>query len=201
MLSHHKAQPAAARFSPGLRVGAFAGRKKKHRDDRRDAWRPTIDIEQVRASWNRADQLFTAIACQDAAAIQNAYADNAELRHAIVGSLSGPDIKTAWRRFLARTPDLTLSFQICHAGVATAEIVWTLQHRFFENNRPIVIDGTTLLRFSEGRIAFQRDSFSRRDWFRQALGLKGLILSFIPGWSKFLEFEVRRSLDLVETER
>jgi SnoaL-like domain len=201
MLPQQKTQTAAAGLRSGACIPSITARFPKRHGGDRNVWRPTIDIEQVRASWNRADQFFAAIACRNLDAIQNAYGDDAEIAHPVIGLLRGPLVRKAWLAFLKKTPDLTLSYQICHAGVALAEVEWTAQHRFFENDRPIIIHGTTLLRFSEGRITFQCDSFSRRLWFRQALGPKGLILSFIPGWSKFLEFEVRRSLDLIETGR
>jgi SnoaL-like domain len=180
---------------PGFSGAARDDRQTLERGRTRE-WRPSIDIEQVRASWNLTDRLFTAIATHDGEKIAGIYADAARIDHPIAGRLTGAEVKAAWTIFLSRTPYFKFVYLIRHAGARTAEVEWSIRYIFFETGREIALEGVSNLAFEDGRIVFQRDRFSRRDWSRQALGWKGFVLSAIPGWSGFLQSETRRILGL-----
>jgi hypothetical protein len=174
-----------------------SGRTRPAPAERR-LFRPTIEIEQVRASWTTVEQLFKAAQARDPDAILLAYAEEALIDHPLLGSLSRADYAAALTAFLQETPDYELTFQINHAGIDHAEAEWTLSYVFHATGRSIVTKGETAFRLSGLRIIHQRDDFDRRDWSRQALGLSGFVLSFVPGWRAFLERELRRSLSLGE---
>lgn len=162
--------------------------------------RPSIDIEQMRAAWVTAERLFCALQGGDADALIRFYEPDADFYHPLLGRLRGAQIGSAWRSFLALTPDFGITFRIEQVGPGAAEVSWRQTYRFHLTARPIVITGTSqfLLRRqgAEVLIAQQIDRCDRRLWSRQALGLKGFVLSFLPGWRTFVENELRLTLDV-----
>lgn len=164
-------------------------------------WRPSIEVEQVRASWNRADQLFRAIRFRDVTRAVAAYASEAQIMHPIVGKLTKDQLSGALTVFINRTKTYELHHEIRLAGPASAHVAWSIDHVLFVTGRRVRISGVSELVFEGDRIVLHRDYLSVRDWSRQALGLKGLVLSWIPSWSRFVAREMRCSLGIDEGRR
>ena len=175
---HERASPEAARTTSRL------------------SFRPTVDVEQVRANWTTVEQLLLALEAGDAEAVLSRYDAHARIDHPLLGALTRDEFAVALRTFLRQTPERELSYQINHAGADRVETEWTLTNVFHASGRTVRLQGATTFVLSGLRITRQTDQFDRRDWSRQALGLTGLALSFVPGWRGYLRRELRSVLEL-----
>lgn len=162
--------------------------------------RPSIDIETMRAAWQVTEHFFGALQRHDVDALVRFYAHEAEFFHPLLGRLTQLQVSAAWRRFVQLTPDLSVRFRIEQVGPGAAEASWTQSYLFHLTGRRVSVSGTSqfLLGRQGGRLQIikQIDQCDRRQWSRQALGMKGLLLSFVPGWRTFVENELRLTLDV-----
>jgi ketosteroid isomerase-like protein len=159
-------------------------------------FRPSIDIEQVRANWTLVEQHYKAIQAKDADAILAVYAADCRIDHPLIGRMSKDEFSKAVQAFIRQTPDYELEFQISHAGAQRVDAEWALTHVFHLTGRTIRLAGATTYFLSANRITRHIDQFDRRAWSRQAMGMTGLVLSFVPGWRSFVERELRRALGI-----
>lgn len=159
-------------------------------------WRSAIERALLKEAWNLTDTIFTGLAVLDPEIVDRHYTDLSCIHHPILGRITGLELKTAWTSLLSHKFDLALHYNICFVTTSTAEVEWSLRHRHPETGRIILLDGTTQLVFRNNLVIWHHDSFSLRDWFRQALGWKGILLSLVPGWRRFVIRETRHLLEL-----
>ncbi len=155
-----------------------------------------VEIEQVKACSEHIEHLFAAIKARDVEAILGAYAPDCRIDHPLVGKMTKFQFSTAILAFFRQTPDFQLECQVIHADTQCVETQWTLTHAFHLTGRMITLGGTTTYLLSERKIKRQTDRFDRRAWSWQALGMTGLLLSFMAGWRSFVERELREALGM-----
>ena len=159
-------------------------------------YRPSINVERVRLSWNRAHEHFSAFKAGDTDTVLAGYSHAATIHHSLLGKLTSDEIGRAVRGFQRTTRTRAFVFHVERAGVDTAEISWTWSHDFLPTGRRVMMEGETRFLFSSAGIEQQIETIDRRAWSRQALGLKGAVLSLLPGWRSFVEAELRRTMDM-----
>jgi hypothetical protein len=159
-------------------------------------FQPIFDTEHVKANWTLVEQLFKAFQSKDTDAIFATYAADCQFDHPLIGRLSKNEFSMAIRAFMRATPDYELAFQINHTDAKRVDVEWTITHIFHLTAKVIKQHGTTTCFLSNNRIVQQIDKFDRRAWSRQAMGMTGLVLSFVPGWRSFIERELRRALGI-----
>jgi hypothetical protein len=158
--------------------------------------RPVINIEQVKVNWTIIDRLFKAFQSKDADAILAAYSAKCQFNHPLIGCMSKDEFSKAVQIFIRETPDYELAFQINHVSAKRVEVEWTMTHIFHLTGRIIKQNGKTTCFLSANSVVRQIDQFDRRIWSRQAMGVTGLVLSFVPGWKSFIERELRNTLGI-----
>jgi ketosteroid isomerase-like protein len=158
--------------------------------------RPPVDALQRFASRALVEQLFLALREGETDALLSRYAEHVRIEHPLLGVLDRDEFAAALRSFARRSPGHSLTYAIEDAEGDRVEASWRLNHLFHETGRLVAISGASVFVLAAGRIVRQTDRFDRRDWARQALGLTGLVLSFLPGWRAFLRRELRRSLEI-----
>jgi hypothetical protein len=181
---------SAAPDANGWVIGTqFERREIKHA-------RPSVDMAIARDTWERTESFFRSIQRGAIDEVLGAYLPDAILDHPIIGRLSGQQISQLWTTFLKRTRTHRLAFTITHVTARTACIDWHTEHEFFDTGRPIQLSGASALTFQRGGIRFQHDRFDRHAWSAQAMGISGLLLSYLPGSRAFLREESRRAFGL-----
>lgn len=154
------------------------------------------DAPQANATFTLARALFHALQFRMVDDVRAAYGPDAVLEHPVLGTLAGLEIERHWAMFLKRTPDFTLDFTITRVAGPTARIEWSACYRFFDTGRSIRIAGSTVLTFRDGLVMRHEERFDRRAWSHQALGLSGLLLTWLPGSRGFLRHEARRAFGI-----
>lgn len=167
------------------------GAEPLHEIGHQRRYRPSIEIERVRHSWERAHQHFSALQAGDMTSLVQGYAADAVIHHSLFGELTAPEIAQAAHGFERQTSNRAMTFHVETAASNAAQISWSACYDFLPTGRPVVIDGTTRLLLGPSGIERQIETIDRRSWSRQAFGLKGAILSLLPGWRSFLAIELR----------
>lgn len=158
--------------------------------------RISVDAALSYETWKRTEQFFHAIQAGIVDDVVGAYQPDAVLESPVAGQVCGCEIGLLWTTFLKRTRVHALDFTITNVSARTALVHWASNHIFFETGRPIRMSGATSLRFERGRICVHHDTFDRHRWLAQALGLSGLVLSYLPGSRAFFRDEIRRVIGL-----
>jgi hypothetical protein len=156
----------------------------------------SFDVEQARASWTNIHQLLEAIRMRNTDAALAPFSPDCVFENPLIGQVSKAEFAKAIRTLFSQRSVFDLVSQINSANTEKVEVEWIFTHHFQPTDRSVRLQGHTDYLLSSNRIIRQIDFFDRRSWSRQALGLKGLTLSFIPGWRLFLEHELRRTLDI-----
>jgi ketosteroid isomerase-like protein len=134
------------------------------------------------------ERFYAAFAARDGVAMSACYADNATFRDPVF-DLRGNDVGAMWRMLCSRGKDLRVEASNLSVEGDHGSADWQAWYSFSATGRQVHNRVHTELRFAEGKIIEQRDSFSFWAWSRQALGPAGLLL----GWSPFLQNKVRAS--------
>jgi ketosteroid isomerase-like protein len=132
------------------------------------------------------ERFYTAFAARDGVAMSACYGDNATFRDPVF-DLRGQDVGAMWRMLCSRGKDLRIEASNLKVEGDQGSADWQAWYSFSATGRLVHNQVHSSLRFCEGRIIEQLDSFSFWAWSRQALGPAGLLL----GWSPFLQNKVR----------
>jgi hypothetical protein len=158
---------------------------------------PTVPaVEQIWNNRSIIERLIRDLAQGQTDGLDALYADDARLVHPILGTLGRAQIEALWLGFIEKTTDLQIYHDCQTIEAEFAGFDWSASFYFQPTGRFVRIDGKTVMSFHEGRIKRQTDFLNMRNFSRQLLGWRGLILSFVPGWRRFLEVEIRQELDV-----
>jgi ketosteroid isomerase-like protein len=131
---------------------------------------------------NRAtiERFYEAFGQCNGTAMTACYAPGAHFRDPAFGDLEGDDVGSMWRMLTGRATDLKIELREHDADDETGSAHWIATYTF-STGRPVVNDIQAKFRFdADGRIADHVDDFDFRLWAKQALGVKGSLVAFLP---------------------
>ena len=125
-------------------------------------------------------RFYAAFAKRDSAAMNACYASNIEFHDPVFQRLRGDDARRMWRMLCARAKDLNVVASGIEADELTGRAHWVATYTFGATGNRVEnrIDASFV--FEDGKIVQHRDRFDLYRWARQALGLKGLLLGWLP---------------------
>jgi ketosteroid isomerase-like protein len=99
------------------------------------------------------------------------------------GTLKGKRASDMWEMLCVSGKDLTMEYSGIEANEETGKAHWEADYTFSATKRKVhnIIDAS--FEFKDGKIIRHTDSFSFKDWSRQAFGIFGVII----GGSSFLQ--------------
>lgn len=123
---------------------------------------------------------YAAFARRDSAAMNACYAKDIEFHDPVFQRLRGDDARRMWRMLCARAKDLSVAADAIDADEHTGRAHWVASYTFGATGRRVEnrIDASFV--FDGGLIVQHHDRFDLYRWARQALGLKGLLLGWLP---------------------
>ncbi|MGB7211054.1 MAG: nuclear transport factor 2 family protein [Gemmatimonadales bacterium] len=135
------------------------------------------------------ENLYTAFAAHDHAAMARCYAADATFSDPVFTGLRGNDVRTMWRMLCERGRDLRIVFRDVRAKDDGATAHWEAWYTFSATGRPVhnVIDAA--FTFRHGLIIHHTDRFDLYGWAKQALGPMGTLF----GWSSPMQRAIRRN--------
>lgn len=122
------------------------------------------------------------------------YHPGATFQDEVFGPLNQVETAAMWEMLLKKAQDFTLKYEAPSvveekgAGKATAFYTFSKTGRRVEN---IISSEFT---FKNGKIFTQKDQFDFWRWSRQALGMPGLLLGFLPFFKDKVKEEAKNSL-------
>lgn len=125
-------------------------------------------------------RFYAAFAKLDSAAMNACYAPDVEFHDPVFQTLRGDDARRMWRMLCARAKDLTVVASDIEADEHTGRAHWVATYLFSATGNPVENRIDASFTFRDGKIATHRDRFDLYRWARQALGLKGLLLGWLP---------------------
>lgn len=133
-------------------------------------------------------KLYQAFAARDANGMVECYHPDATFHDPVFGSLSRTELETMWRMLCERGKDLQITLER-HTATATSGVAeWVALYTFTATGRLVRNVVKSHLKFKDGLVIEQKDSFDFWKWTRMALGVSGQLL----GWSPLVQNSVRR---------
>jgi len=125
-------------------------------------------------------RFYAAFAKRDSAAMNACYASNIEFHDPVFQRLRGDDARRMWRMLCARAKDLNVVASGIEADELTGRAHWVATYTFGATGNRVENHIDASFVFEDGKIVQHRDRFDLYRWARQALGLKGLLLGWLP---------------------
>lgn len=139
-------------------------------------------------------QFYTAFQQRDARSMAACYSRDAIFTDPAFGTLHGDEIAAMWQMLAERAQDFSLAFDHVKADQHGGSADWVAIYRFSQTGRQVVNRVHAEFTFEDGRIATHVDHFDLYRWARQALGLKGVLLGWLPPVQASIRKQARTSL-------
>ncbi len=123
---------------------------------------------------------YAAFAKRDSAAMNACYAPDVEFNDPVFQTLRGDDARRMWRMLCSRAKDLTVVASDIQADERTGRARWVANYLFSATGNKVENRIDASFTFKDGKVTTHHDSFDLYRWARQALGLKGLLLGWLP---------------------
>jgi ketosteroid isomerase-like protein len=123
---------------------------------------------------------YAAFAKRDSVAMNACYASDIEFHDPVFETLRGDDAKRMWRMLCARAKDLHIVASNIEADDCEGHAHWVATYTFSGTGNRVENRIAASFVFKDGRIVKHQDRFDLYRWARQALGLKGVLLGWLP---------------------
>ncbi len=126
------------------------------------------------------ERFYDAFSTRDYAGMIACYHPDVTFSDPVFTDLHGWKAGAMWRMLCTRGKDLTLTFGDITADDETGSAHWEADYTFSTTGKQVhnVIDAT--FRFSDSLIIAHTDAFDLWRWTRMALGVKGVLLGWLP---------------------
>lgn len=145
-------------------------------------------------------EFYRAFQRQDAEAMAACYAPDVHFSDAVFIGLKGREASDMWRMLCSRAQDFSLIFSQVQADEQQGSARWTAQYTFTATGRTVVNDIRAAFVFKDGLIVEHRDHFDLWRWSRQALGVKGLLLGWLPSVQAAIRRQARQGLSAFQAK-
>lgn len=137
-------------------------------------------MNQAQANAELLQTFYSAFQRCDAEAMAACYGADVQFSDPVFTSLKGREAGDMWRMLCTRAQDFSLTFSDITADEQQGSARWVARYTFSQTGRTVVNEIRAEFVFRDGRIVEHRDHFDLWRWCRQALGLKGWLLGWLP---------------------
>jgi ketosteroid isomerase-like protein len=125
-------------------------------------------------------RFYAALGRRDAEAMLVCYAPDVTFSDPVFPMLDAAGVAAMWRMLCARGRDLAVVASDIKADATAGHAHWDATYTYSGTGRRVVNSIDATFAFRDGRICRHQDRFDLHRWLRQALGLKGLVLGWLP---------------------
>lgn len=125
-------------------------------------------------------RFYDALNRHDAATMIACYAPDATFSDPVFPDLDAAGLGAMWTMLCARGKDLEVVVSDIVADANTGHAHWVATYTYSATGRRVVNRIDAQFRFRDGLIARHEDRFDLWRWLRQALGVKGVLLGWLP---------------------
>jgi ketosteroid isomerase-like protein len=130
----------------------------------------------------------------DAEAMAACYSTDVRFSDPVFVGLQGREAGDMWRMLCTRAADFSLTYDGVEADDQRGSAQWVARYTFSQTGRTVVNVIRAEFVFRDGCIVEHRDHFDLWRWSRQALGLKGWLLGWLPAVQAAIRVQARRGL-------
>lgn len=141
-----------------------------------------------------ATRFYEAFARGDAVGMAACYHPEATFEDPAFGPLDREGACAMWAMLLGRATDLAVTHRVASEAAPEVTVHWEARYTFSRTGRPVLNRITAHLTVEGGLICRHRDRFSFWAWARQAFGVAGLVLGWMPWFQAKVRAEALRGL-------
>ena len=130
----------------------------------------------------------------DAEAMATCYSADVRFSDPVFVGLQGREAGDMWRMLCTRAADFSLTYGEVAADDRRGSAQWVATYTFSQTGRTVSHAIRAEFVSGAGRIVEHRDHFDLWRWSRQALGLKGWLLGWLPAVQGAIRAQARRGL-------
>ena len=162
---------------------------------RRQGWRRAEDAAGPMSDESAvARRLYAARAARDWCTVGALYADDAQFSDSAFATLDAGEVRAMWRMLLSTVSDLAVEYEVLDETAIAARMRWRATYAFTQTGRHVVNVITAALQLRDGCVVRHVDSFDFHAWARQALGVPGLPLGWVPSFQRKVQARARGGL-------
>ncbi|MBI4853259.1 MAG: nuclear transport factor 2 family protein [Acidobacteria bacterium] len=141
------------------------------------------------------ETFYKAFQKRDYQTMNSCYSDDIEFSDMVFIGLKGSQAKSMWKMLCERGKDLEITFSGVSADDRKGKAHWEAKYTFSQTGKKVhnVIDAT--FEFRDGKIVKHHDSFDLWSWASMALGLKGLLIGWLPPVQGAIRKEASKNLE------
>ena len=139
-------------------------------------------------------RFYEAFARKDAEAMAACYHGDATFEDPAFGPLDRAATCAMWAMLLGRSGDLTVTHQVLSETGTAVTASWEARYTFTRTGRPVLNRIEATFTIEDGLIRTHQDRFGFWTWARQAFGLSGLLLGWMPWFQTKVQTEALRAL-------
>jgi uncharacterized protein len=125
-------------------------------------------------------RFYDALDRRDAATMVACYAPDATFSDPVFPALDAAGVAAMWQMLCARGKDLEVVASDIDADAASGRAHWVATYTFSATGRRVENRIDARFTFRDGRVVRHDDRFDLWRWLRQALGIKGVLLGWLP---------------------
>lgn len=126
------------------------------------------------------ETFYQAFGRRDSAVMNACYTEDVVFTDPVFETLRGDDARRMWRMLCRRAKDLKIEASGIEADDNQGRAHWVASYTFGGTGNYVVNRIDAAFVFRDGKIAQHTDQFDLYRWARQALGLKGVLLGWLP---------------------
>jgi ketosteroid isomerase-like protein len=140
------------------------------------------------------ERFYAALSRRDAAAMIACYADEATFSDPAFPSLDAKGVSAMWRMLCARGKDLAVTASGIDADASGGRARWVATYTYSATGRRVENRIDASFAFRDGLIVRHEDHFDLWRWLRQALGIKGALLGWLPPVQHAMQAQAAKAL-------
>lgn len=141
------------------------------------------------------ERFYRAFQQLDGATMAVCYHPEAVFSDAVFQHLRGAEVGAMWRMLTKNAKQFTLEFRDVQADDHTGSAFWHARYLFSQTGNMTDNRIHASFRFRDGLIIEHRDNFNLWRWSRTVLGMKGVVLGWLPPVQAAIRKQARASLD------
>ena len=139
-------------------------------------------------------RFYAALGRRDAATMVACYAPDATFSDPVFPLLDAAGVAAMWQMLCARGKDLEVVASDIDADAATGRAHWVATYTFSATGRRVENQIDARFEFRDGRIVRHEDRFDLWQWLRQAIGVKGALLGWLPAVRRATRAQAAKAL-------
>jgi hypothetical protein len=135
------------------------------------------------------EEFYSGFADSNSVTMNSCYHHDVVFQDPVFGILEGNDARDMWEMLIEKSQgQLEIRFSNIKSPSAKGSANWKVNYIFKSTNRPVRNSIYAEFEFKDGLILKHTDTFDLYEWSKQALGIRGYLL----GWMPFYKIKIQQ---------